>query len=102
MIYYDKTYKRDFEIPEFLDIQDNDLLEFYQEEVHDAIYQATLKLLKYKAVPCMKVNDDILMVNLEGSEQRINNSIDYYSKIEDYERCAELKKIKNLISLKYL
>lgn len=102
MKYYDESLKTEFEIPEFLDIKDNDLLEFHQLEVHDAIYHATLLLSKYQSVPCMKVNNDILMVNIEGSDQRIEHSISYYAKLENYERCADLKKMKNLISLKYL
>lgn len=97
MLYHDEELNREFDIPEYNDIDGNTLMYEFSEEIYNAMYEAILLIEndKLSQAPCIIINDNVLYVNKDFNMiNNIKSTLTYFSLTEEYEKCNVLKKIK--------
>ena len=99
---YDGVLDRTFTIPELAFEEDEDTDSFLSRNrpaISRAIAVAVEFLIELEAeeVPAFAVKNTVLVFNLSRSEAgySIDQSITYFTEIEDYEKCAKLLNLKS-------
>jgi len=99
---YDDVLDRTFTIPELAFEEDEDTEAFLSRNrsvISRAISVAVEFLIELGAeeVPAFAVKDTVLVFNLNRSDAgySIDQSITYFTEIEDYEKCAKLLNLKS-------
>lgn len=105
ILQYDEELDIDFEIPEL----DSTLAELLTDTVMSNNHEIRVALvsalhhgieMKYIRVPVFAVKDSDFVFTLFNTEypEQVDKCITYFSSIEEYETCADLQKLKQLLS----
>lgn len=101
---HDKDLNEVFKIP----LLNEDQMAEEKYRVYRAIEKSITLMIenKWNKVPCFVLLEEeeeeyIFSMNIESCEENISTCFDYYEENEDYEKCADLKKLSDRLS-KYL
>jgi len=94
---YDDALDRTFTIPELAFEEDEDTEAFLSRNRSISVAVEFLIELEADEVPAFAVKDTVLVFNLSRREAcySIDQSITYFTEIEDYEKCAKLLNLKS-------
>lgn len=99
---YHKESDETFIIPEFEFEPGEEIDDFLQRQRPDVIAAMSVALTVMiekgkEQVPCFAIKDTDLIFNvgIEDAEYSIDRCIEYYTEIEDYEKCAKLLNLKS-------
>ena len=84
-------------IPEFSEVDADDLKLKYRDDVFSAIYSGLVYMLSdstVERIPCFILNEVVFEIDLEGAQDHIINCIEYFTEIEEYEKCSILINLK--------
>lgn len=104
ILQYDEELDLDFEIPEL----DSPLEELLTDGVMNNNHEIRVALasalhhgitMKYERVPVFAVKDSEFVFTLFNTEylEQVDKCISYFSGIEEYELCADLQRLKELL-----
>lgn len=100
--YYDKISGTIFNILSFDDkTTEDDIYIKYKHDMYKKIYESLSILSKepaWDSVPCFSLDDQIMRIKKDDVMEHLNNCLDYFTQIEEYEKCSDLIKIKKLLS----
>lgn len=107
--HHDTLLNRTFNIPCFDgdNITPDDLLFKYSDEINDAIYESLIILANnpnWQTVPCFVTsssdpsNEILFDIKRESFENQLEPCLAHYSKSQDYEICADLQRLREILS----
>ena len=97
LIYQDEESGLEFEIPYFENIEGDDLIISYKDEVIRAIYSSLVWLgdnINYGLAPCFSLNGYLIEIESNNCEEQIDKAIEYFTSTEEYEKCVKLISLK--------
>jgi hypothetical protein len=81
-------------IPDFGEVEPDLVQTRYRESVFRAMWVTLETLMRrpeLERAPCFSMNGVIFDIERDGMEEIINNSIQFFTEIEEYEKCAKLR-----------
>lgn len=92
--YFDEELGKTIEIPDFGDVDSTGLETVYREPIFRAMYASILVLIdngNIQRYPCFCMNDIIFDIDRNLMREQIQNCIDFFIEVEEYEKCKILK-----------
>ena len=92
--YYDDELGENISIPDFGEVDALGLSTVYREPVYRAMHEAILVLindLDINRYPCFCMNNIIFDIDREGMKEQVQNCINFFIEVEEYEKCKVLK-----------